>query len=93
MNKEDIVNEVAKIVGTKNKALIIVNSIFSQIKDALIRREIFNISGFGSFKVAKRKARMGINPHTGEAIKIKATNACIFAAGKVLKEEVNSIRD
>jgi nucleoid DNA-binding protein len=35
MKKDDIVNEVAKVVGTKNKAQVIVNSIFSQIKDTL----------------------------------------------------------
>ncbi len=93
MNKEDIVNEVAKIVGTKNKAQVIVNSIFSQIKDALNRKEEFFISGFGTFKVIKRKARMGVNPRTGEAMKFKATNVPKFSAGKMLKELVNDSRD
>lgn len=93
MIKSDIVNEVAKLVGTKNKAQVVVDCIFTHIGDALKRKEPFNISGFGSFKVIKRNARMGINPHTGEAIKIKAMNVCKFAAGKVLKKEVNSVRD
>ena len=93
MKKEDIVNEVAKIVGTKNKAQIIVNSIFSQIKDALIRKEEFFISGFGTFKVFNRKARMGVNPRTGEAMQFKANNVPKFSAGKMLKELVNESRD
>ena len=93
MKKDDIVIEVAKIVGTKNKAQVIVNSIFSQIKDSLKRKEVFTISGFGSFKVAKRKARMGINPRTGEAMKFKEKNVPKFSAGKLLKGAVNGIRD
>ena len=93
MKKEDIVNEVAKIVGTKNKAQIVVNSILSQIKDTLQRKEIFTISGFGSFKVSQRKARMGVNPRTGETMKFEAVNVPKFSAGKMLKGLVNDIRD
>ena len=93
MIKKDMVNEVAKIVGTKNKAQIIVNSIFSQIKGALEKKETCIIPGFGSFKVVKRKARMGVNPRTGESMKFEARNICKFAASKILKKEVNSIND
>ena len=93
MNKEDIVAELTKIVGTKNKAQVIVDSIFSQIKDALKRKEIFKISGFGSFKVTKRNARMGVNPQTGEAMKFKARNVPKFLPGKMLRGAVNDIRD
>ena len=93
MIKNDIVNEVAKLVGTKNKAHVVVDCIFSYIREALKRKDSIVISGFGSFKVVKRNSRLGINPQTGEAIKIKAINVCKFAAGKVLKKEVNSVRD
>ena len=79
MIKSDIVNEVAKLVGTKNKAQVIVNCIFTNIGDALKRKDSYTISGFGSFKVIRRNARMGINPQTGEAIKIKAMDVCKFA--------------
>jgi DNA-binding protein HU-beta len=47
------------------------------------------IAGFGTFKVAKRKARMGRNPKTGEAIKIKASKAPRFVASKTLKDFLN----
>ena len=93
MNKEDIVAELTKIVGKKYKAQVIVDSIFSQIKDALKRKEIFKISGFGSFKVAKRNTRMGVNPQTGEAMKFKEKNVPKFSAGKLLKGAVNAIRN
>jgi DNA-binding protein HU-beta len=45
--------------------------------------------GFGTFKVVKRKARKGRNPQTGEEIKISASKAPKFVAGKGLKDAVN----
>jgi DNA-binding protein HU-beta len=45
--------------------------------------------GFGTFKVAKRKARTGRNPKTGEALKIKAKSVPKFVAGKGLKDAVS----
>jgi len=44
--------------------------------------------GFGTFKVDKRKARKGINPQTGEKIKIKARKVPKFVEGKALKDAV-----
>jgi DNA-binding protein HU-beta len=46
------------------------------------------ITGFGTFKVADRKARMGVNPKTGEKIQIAASKKPKFRAGKLLKEAV-----
>ena len=46
--------------------------------------------GFGTFEVAQRAAREGRNPRTGKSMKIKASKAPKFKAGKKLKEEVNS---
>jgi nucleoid DNA-binding protein len=47
-----------------------------------------NITGFGSFKVSKRAARNGVNPRTGESIKIPAMNSPVFRAGKTFKEAI-----
>ena len=44
--------------------------------------------GFGTFKVVSRKARTGVNPKTGEKIKIKASKAVKFGAGKELKSKL-----
>jgi len=48
------------------------------------------ISGFGTFEARPRKARIGRNPHTGEALEIPATRAPAFKAGKPLKETLRS---
>ena len=47
------------------------------------------IVGFGSFEVKTREARTARNPRTGEEIKIEASKAPVFKAGKVLKDSVN----
>ena len=52
------------------------------------RGEEVAITGFGTFRVAKRAARMGINPKTGEKIHIAASVKPKFRAGKMLKEAV-----
>ena len=49
-----------------------------------------NITGFGIFKVADRKAREGRNPRTGETIQIKASKKPRFTPGKLLKEAIMS---
>ena len=67
--------------------------IFSQIKEALKKKDFCIISGFGSFKVAGRNAGIGINPKSGGAIQINEMNVVKFTAGKVLKEDVNSVND
>jgi len=50
------------------------------------------LTGFGTFSVSNRKARMGRNPQTGAAIKIKATKVPKFTAGKSLKQAVGGKR-
>ena len=89
MNKGDLVNEVAKVVNTKREAQAAVDCVFSSISDALKKGDTISLVGFGSFKVAKRKARKGRNPQTGEEIDIKASNVPKFTPGKALKESVN----
>ena len=88
MNKGDLVNEVAKITGTKKDAQAAVDCIFNTITKALKKKDTVTLIGFGTFKVSKRKARTGRNPQTGEVIKIKAKNVPKFIAGKALKDAV-----
>ncbi|MGD2097130.1 MAG: HU family DNA-binding protein [Desulfobacterales bacterium] len=89
MNKADLIAEVAKVVSTKKEAQAAVNSIFTSIPKAMRKGHPITIAGFGTFKVAKRKARMGRNPKTGEAIKIKASKSPRFVASKTLKNYLN----
>jgi len=88
MNKGDLVSEVAKVVGTKKEAQAAVDCVFSSITKALKKKQKVTLIGFGTFKVDKRKARKGINPQTGEKIKIKAKRVPKFVPGKALKEAV-----
>jgi DNA-binding protein HU-beta len=88
MNKGDLVNEVAKVVKTKKEAQAALDCMISSITKALKKGEDVTLTGFGTFKVVKRKARIGRNPRTGEAIKIKASKAPKFTAGKAFKAAI-----
>jgi len=88
MNKSDLINEVATVVSTKKEAQNAVECVISSITKAMKKGEDVVLTGFGTFKVIKRKARKGRNPNTGEEIKIKATKAPKFTAGKALREAV-----
>jgi nucleoid DNA-binding protein len=89
MNKGDLVNEIAKVVGTKKAAQEAVECVLDSITKALKENEAVSLVGFGTFKVSNRKARTGRNPQTGREIKIKAKNVPKFTAGKDLKDAVN----
>jgi DNA-binding protein HU-beta len=73
LNKGDLVGKIAKDVGlTKAQAESAFNSLISSITASLKKGQKVTIVGFGTFSVAKRKARVGRNPQTGAAIKIAA---------------------
>ena len=88
MNKGDLVNEVAKVVATKRAAADAMEAVLAGITKALKKKQAVTIVGFGTFKVGKRKARVGRNPQTGAEIKIKAKNVPKFVPGKELKDAV-----
>ncbi len=81
MNKGELVAEVAKKAGlTKKDAACAVDAILDTIKKNV--KKSVTLVGFGTFKVVRRKARTGVNPRTGEKIKIPAKNVVKFKAGK-----------
>ena len=88
MNKGDMIETVQGVLENRKQAEAAVNSIISNIEDALAKGDAVTLTGFGTFKVVKRKARNGRNPHTGEKINIKATKVPKFTPGKGLKEAV-----
>ena len=89
MNKGDLVKEVAKVVCTKKEALAAVDCVFSTITKALKKKDPVTLIGFGTFKVAQRKARKGRNPQTGQEMTIKAKKVPKFLPGKALKDAVS----
>jgi len=90
MTKEGLVEAVLKAVEfkTKKDAHTAIETVFETITKTLARGEEVAISGFGTFRVARRAARAGINPRTGEKIQIAASVKPKFRAGKALKEAV-----
>ncbi len=90
MNKKEMIEMVAKDVGlTKKQANQAVDSIFQGIEKELKKKKKVTLVGFGTFSVKKRKARRGINPQTGEKIKIKASKVPHFKPGAKFKQSVN----
>ncbi len=88
MNKGDLVNEVSKVLKTKKDAQAAMDCVLSSIITALENGDSVSLIGFGTFKVADRKARQGRNPQTGEEMHIPASKVPKFAAGKALKDAV-----
>jgi DNA-binding protein HU-beta len=70
---------------TKRAGEALLGDLVSQITRHLKKGERIRIAGFGILQVRKRAARMGRNPATGEAIKIKASKKVAFRAAKDLK--------
>jgi DNA-binding protein HU-beta len=65
-----------------------VDRVLSSIAKALAKGDSVSLVGFGTFKVAERKARKGRNPQTGKEINIATSKVPKFVAGKALKEAV-----
>ena len=86
MNKAELVAAVAEKTGfTKKDAELAVNAFVSSVESALVKEEKVQLIGFGTFEV-----RQGRNPRKpGEVIKIDASKAPVFKAGKALKDAVN----
>lgn len=90
MLKQDFINEIQKKVGSKNKkeCAEFLDAFQEVVYEALSRGEDIKLTGFGTFKVRKITAREGVNPQTGEKIKISATVAPAFRPGNAFKSAV-----
>ncbi|BFN36348.1 HU family DNA-binding protein [Fidelibacter multiformis] len=89
LSKADLVSKIAADAGiTKDQAGKALNSFLGAVEDALKAGDKLTLVGFGTFYVAERSARTGVNPATGEKIQIAASKAPKFKAGKALKEAV-----
>ena len=90
MNKAELIAAIAAKTGeTKKSAEEAVNAFVDVVVDVLVKGDKVQLVGFGSFEVRKRAARKGRNPQTKEEIKIPASKAPVFKAGKALKDLVN----
>ena len=91
MNKAELVAAVAdKTNSTKKDAESAINAFLETVEKALVKGEKVQLIGFGTFETRKRKARQGRNPRKpDEIIKIPASKAPVFKAGKALKDAIN----
>lgn len=89
MTKTDLVDKVAEKADLpKTKAKDAMEALLDTITTSLKGGEKVTLTGFGTFRTYRRKARMGRNPQTGERIRIPAATVPKFTAGKSLKDAV-----
>jgi DNA-binding protein HU-beta len=89
MNKVELITAVQKSLGSsKADAERAVNAVIDGIKIGVKKTKTVQLIGFGTFKVSARKARKGVNPKTGESIRIKASKTVKFVPGKAFKAAI-----
>ena len=90
MNKTELIDAMASKTGmTKKNAEAALNAFVETVSEELVKGGKVALTGFGTFEVSERAEREG-NPQTGETMKIAASKAPKFKAGKVLKDQVNA---
>lgn len=89
MNKEELVQEVAKKTKSSQKAVSdVLASMIDTIEKNVAKGKKVTLVGFGTFDRRKRKARSGRNPQTGKSIQIPAKTVPVFSPGKKFKDLV-----
>ena len=87
MNKTELIAAVAEKAGlSKKDTEKAVTAALDAITEALVKGDKVQLVGFGAFEVRERGERIGRNPQTKEEIKIPASKAPVFKAGKALKD-------
>ncbi len=90
MNKTELIDHIAKTADlSKAASSRALDAMITAIRTTLKKNGTVTLVGFGTFSVGKRAARVGRNPRTGEAIKIKSAKVPKFKPGKALKDAVN----
>ncbi|MDD2376656.1 MAG: HU family DNA-binding protein [Clostridia bacterium] len=91
MNKAELISKIAEESKlTKKAAEAALEAFVTTVEGALTAGEKVQLVGFGTFEVRHRAARKGRNPQTKAEIKIAASKAPAFKAGKALKDLVNN---
>jgi len=89
VKKSELAARLAEKMGvTKKQGVEWLDAFVDEVTNVMRKGDKVNITGFGIFKVADRKAREGRNPRTGETIQIKASKKPRFTPGKLLKEAI-----
>ncbi|GHT96803.1 hypothetical protein FACS1894141_7290 [Spirochaetia bacterium] len=90
LTKADIVEAVYERTGMSRKEIrTIIDLFIDEIKDALIKRRIIELRGFGTFEIRVRKGRQKArNPKTGEMVSVNSHGSAAFRPGRELKQDV-----
>ena len=89
ITKSDLVNQLNQKLGLpKKESIMIVETFFQEISEALSRGEEGKLPGLGNFSTSFKKSRPGRNPKTGKQYVIEARNVISFKASKKLRQEL-----
>jgi len=91
MNKAELIDAIQQSYGaetSKKQAADVLTAVLDAIALGVKKDGLVQVIGFGTFKVAARKARKGRNPKTGESMKIKASKSVRFVPSSVLKKSL-----
>ncbi len=89
MTKNELISAIAEKSGmTKKDAEKALAAVVDTLTEAMVKGDKVSLAGFGAFETKTRKARIGRNPKTKEAIEIPATRVPVFKAGTALKASV-----
>ena len=90
MNKTQLIEHIAATTDlSKAAAGRVLSTVLDSVSKTLKKGGTVSLTGFGSFSVTKRKARIGRKPKTGDALKIKAAKVPQFRPSKGLKDALN----
>jgi len=89
MTKSDLIAHIAQSSGiTRTQAASVLDSLVDGLKDGLKKDGSAPLSGLGIFKLVQRKARMGRNPATGQAVSIPAKKVLKFKPSKGVEQDL-----
>ena len=90
MNKKELVAATAEASGMPKKCVeMVLKALTENVIAEVAKKGKVQLIGFGTFESKDRPARTARNPRTGEEVKIAASKAPVFKAGKALKDKVN----
>ncbi|MGH9298673.1 MAG: HU family DNA-binding protein [Acidimicrobiales bacterium] len=91
VNKTELIGQISDRAGlSRRDAEAALDSTLSVITGAVRTGDPVRITGFGTFKLSERSARMGRNPQSGAPVRVKASRGMRFSAGATLKNDLNS---
>ena len=90
LTRADLVNMIVNTVGlSRSESADIVETVLSEVSDALVAGSSVKLSSFGSFTLRNKRARMGRNPKTGEEVPITPRRVLSFRPSHVMKDKIN----